>query len=159
MQYTKKQQIKTEPFRKMLKRLDAKHSRYIRFRDNLRCRICGREFEMYENKKGFLVIPRECQCMHIIDRQHKHVRFNPNNTFCGCSSCHVKFDGKWTIYGNERDEFRKMAYERMGITQQDLDLLELAKGQKGKPDYTGIELWLDNELAKHPYTRFMEPIK
>jgi len=157
--YSKNKQLRTEPIRKVKKRLDAKYSRYIRLRDGLKCRICGRNFQMYENSKGFQVIPKEYQCAHIIDRTKSHTRYKPENLIGICQGCHVKFDGKWTIYGREKDKFRAMAYERCGITRNDLNLLEYATQQKSRPDYAGLELWIDAELAKFLVTKKMEAIK
>lgn len=147
--YTKEMQTrKSEPIKKIKKRLDAKYSRYVRLRDGLRCRCCGKQFDLYENNKGEFTIPQDYQCAHIIDRQAPHTRYKPENLLGLCSGCHIKFDGKWTIYGREKEQFRERVYHSAGITRDHLDLLEFAKKQTGQPDYTGLEMWVDAELAK-----------
>ena len=140
-------------------RLDELHSRYIRLRDGLKCRICGKQFEMYENNKGHMVIPQDYQCMHIIGRQHLHTRFDPLNTFGGCVGCHLKFDDHWTKGTEGIRSFRAFALEKVGVGQDLLGILNSRAKLTGKVDFDLIEMWLVKELRKFNDVKLMKPIK
>lgn len=132
---------------KLKQRLDKKFSIFIRKRDGLVCRACGRQFRK-TIRNGRDVFPVEYHCAHIIDRQHLHTRWKPENALGLCRGCHLRFDGKFKIYFvDEMRRFREMVYFKNNISQDDLALLEYCARQTGKTDMVSIEMWLDSQLS------------
>lgn len=60
----------------LLKKADQAFSRYIRERDG-KCMVCGSTYRL--------------QCMHIISRRYRGLRWDKGNAVTGCAKCHTRF--------------------------------------------------------------------
>ena len=88
----KKQKESKPSVSKLIKKLDAIFSRFIRLRD------C--------DKKGFIVCPlcwakifwKLAQCMHFITRGCKLYRYDEINCHAGCKRCNVVLHWNYIVY-------------------------------------------------------------
>ncbi len=63
----------------LLQKADKVFSLYIRERDG-RCSCCGESHRL--------------QCMHVISRRYRRLRWNPKNAVAGCLMCHAEYTNK-----------------------------------------------------------------
>jgi 5-methylcytosine-specific restriction endonuclease McrA len=66
-----------------LRRADILWSKYVRTEAGWKCQNCGKQCDPSGS-------PR-LECAHYFGRRNESVRFDPENTFALCSSCHRHF--------------------------------------------------------------------
>lgn len=106
------------PIAKLIKKLDAVFSIYIRNRDKGVCFTCG-------VKKN----PKEMQCGHYESRSHFETRWDTRNCHCQCYSCNVMRNGNMTNYAINLikkydkgilDRLHKLAQTPVRLKREDL---------------------------------------
>ena len=92
-----------------LRTTDRLWTQYMRTKQDYTCQFCGRPYPV-DNCRNLGV-------MHFHGRGHENVRFDEENTLCGCSiPCHRYLD-------THKTEFQEFMRKRLG--QKAYDLLEL----------------------------------
>jgi len=122
-------------FKIKLRRTDRLWTQYKRIKENYTCQWCGKPYS-----------PDNCRnlgVMHFHGRGHENVRFDEENTLCGCSiPCHRYLD-------QHKGEFKEFMIKRLG--QERYDLLELRahirKDRDDKSDCIIIKELLKQETA------------
>lgn len=94
-------------------------------RDARECAVCHRHLEL-----------GAAQCMHGFRRVYHSLRFDAENAFCGCASCHVRLT-------HDYDAWHWWLQDRWGIERY-LELRSRANRVE-KPDYAAViqTLWAD----------------
>jgi len=96
-------------FKIKLRLTDRLWTRYMRKKQDYTCQYCGRVYS-----------PENCRnlgVMHYHGRGHENVRFDEENTLCGCSiPCHQYLDTHKTEFGE---------FMRTRLGQERFDLLAL----------------------------------
>jgi len=96
-------------FKIKLRTTDRLWTRYKRIKENYTCQWCGRVY-VPDNYRNLGV-------MHFHGRGHENVRFDEENTLCGCNiPCHRYLD-------THKTEFQEFMRKRLG--QKAYDLLDL----------------------------------
>jgi hypothetical protein len=96
-------------FQVKLRTTDRLWTQYMRTKQDYTCQFCGRVYPV-DNCRNLGV-------MHFWGRGHENVRFDEENTLCGCSiPCHRYLD-------THKTEFEEFMRKRLG--QKAYDLLEL----------------------------------
>ena len=96
-------------FQVKLRTTDRLWTRYMRGKQDYTCQFCGRVY-CSDNCRNLGV-------MHFHGRGHENVRFDEENTLCGCSiPCHQYLD-------THKTEFEAFMLKRLG--QKRFDLLNL----------------------------------
>jgi hypothetical protein len=101
--------------------LDSMFSRIIRSRGS--CELCGS-------------IDR-IQCAHLVSRAYRAVRWDEDNAWCLCASCHTR-------YTHRPVEWALLLEERLGLEQ--VQALRRRALEYGKPDYRKIAERLRSRL-------------
>jgi len=136
MQYPKQKQTQRKYNKAIVARLDAKFRVLIRLRDGLKCRRCGRQYEMKDGK-----IPAGLQCAHIKSRRYHNTRWLEVNALALCGGCHIHFTGN-------PNEFIKWLISSGTHTQESLDWLDHVAQPPYRGDLVLLEIYLDQELGK-----------
>ena len=93
-----------------LRRTDRLWTQYMRGKQDYTCQFCGRVYPV-DNCRNLGV-------MHFHGRGHENVRFDEENTLCGCSiPCHRYLD-------THKTEFEAFMLKRLGQERFDLLLLK-----------------------------------
>ena len=106
-------------FKVKIRTSDRLWTKYKRLKENYTCQICGKVYH-----------PENCRnlgVMHFFGRRHENVRFDDDNTLCGCNiPCHHRMD-------THKGEFREFMVKRLG--QERFDMLEIrANTYKARDD-------------------------
>lgn len=126
--------------RTAVKKLDRLCSTYVRLRDKLTCRKCGRRFEMWRDAKGEIKISPGYHWAHIFSRVHRSIRWDDANGIGLCMGCHRWMDREhW-----DRWEWLKT----IGYTDEQFDLLRHRSQQKFSGDWKLIEMYLRQGIDK-----------
>lgn len=101
-----------------------------------RCERCGTSYPWRQGEHGSVVCDGLEWC-HVITRRRRHVRWEPDNTFAACQSCHDYLDG----HPKEKTAF---AIARIG--QARYDELRAQSRQVGPIDHVAIRAALRARL-------------
>lgn len=127
--------VRKTPRGKLKKQVDAAFSLWIRARDRWRCQACPAAWA--DGK-----LPQHAfQCAHGFSRRYHATRWDPNNAWCLCRGCHVRYTHDplgWDTWMMSRvDDY--------------WGLRRLALGEAPRLDYT--ELLASIQSGVGPYRR------
>jgi 5-methylcytosine-specific restriction endonuclease McrA len=109
--------------------LDKKFSHYIRWiRDGGKCQRCGTQYFPPSSA---------LHCSHFWGRGKQSTRFEEWNVASCCYGCHRYLTA-------HPEEHRDFFLKRLG--QWKYDVLMIKANTPKRPDYVGINIWLDQEI-------------
>lgn len=118
---------RTAKRRATVKELDALAREIVFERDGNECRKCGRT-------------DRQLQWCHVYGRQLKWLRWDLDNSFCGCAHCHMNW---WHVLPKEAMEWWQ---RELGTSR--FRRLELLAAKPRKVDLGLVKAYLEGERGK-----------
>jgi hypothetical protein len=121
---------------------DRLFSEYIRKRAILRCGGCERcgaqKFDIQKDNGDVLPAWKQLQCSHFHGRKSQSVRYDPDNAFGLCASCHMYF----TANPHEHAEFVKSK-----IGENRMYWLQIRKEKVKEVDKAAVRIYLKQLLS------------
>lgn len=112
--------------RATVKELDQLAREVVFARDGNKCRKCGRTERL--------------QWCHVYSRRYRWLRWDTNNSFCGCAGCHLTWHHRPT---------EGAQWWESSIGQQNYSILRLMAGHPQKADPDKWKLFLLQEKKKY----------
>lgn len=86
-------------YRVKIRKTDRMWSRYIRDKAGGKCEYCGKVCEV----NGEVI--KKLECSHYFGRKNESVRFDPENTYALCFTCHKELGGHTRLENGEYDQW------------------------------------------------------